>query len=149
MYGDGANPRRDHLLDDGEVLAAVHLHPPVAGERSAYVRVAGRALAEWPYVEVVARVALDAKDRVSFARVSLGGVANIPIRLERLERDLIGNPLDRSIIETRATAAVADFAVVADTRYKLEMIPVAIADAFLNPPTAPDRIDWALPFRTT
>ena len=26
---------------------------------------------------------------------------------------------------------------------------VAIADAFLNPPTAPDRIDWALPFRTT
>jgi hypothetical protein len=29
------------------------------------------------------------------------------------------------------------------------MIPVAIADAFLNPPTAPDRIDWVLPFRKT
>jgi xanthine dehydrogenase YagS FAD-binding subunit len=148
LYGDGTNPRRDHLLDEGDVLAAVRLIPPVAGERSAYVRVAGRALAEWPYVEVVVRAALDPDGRVSFARVSLGGVANVPIRLERLEHDLVGSPLERSMIETRAVAAVAGFAVVADTRYKLKMIPVAIADAFLNPPTAPDRIDWALPYVT-
>src|SRR4029077_1203451 len=104
---------------------------------SAYVRVAGRALAEWPYVEVVARAALDSEGRVSFVRVSLGGVANVPVRLERLEHDLVGGPLDRSTIETRAAAAVADFGMVTDTAYKLAMIPVAIADAFLNPPAVP------------
>jgi xanthine dehydrogenase YagS FAD-binding subunit len=149
LYGDGTNPRCDHLLDEGEMLTAVRLNPPVPGERSAYVRVAGRALAEWPYVEVVARAALDSEGRVSFARVSLGGVANVPVRLERLEHDLVGGPLDRSTIETRAAAAVADFDIVRETAYKLAMIPVAIADAFLNPPAAPAGIDWALPFRTS
>ncbi len=145
LYGDGSDPRCDHRLLQGELLSRVRLAPPIAGERSSYVRVAGRALAEWPYVEVVARAALDDRGRVSFARVSLGGVANVPIRLDALERALHGKPLDRSTVEALAVDALTNFAIVSDVQYKLAMIPVAIADALIDTPPAPAAIDWALP----
>nr|UXE46111.1 hypothetical protein Hi04_10k_c5653_00026 [uncultured bacterium] len=144
LYGDGRDPHCDHQLLDEDLLTRVRLAPPVAGERSSYVRVAGRALAEWPYVEVVARAAVDSRGRVSFARVSLGGVATVPIRVDELERALLGRPLDRSTIEALAADSLTTFAIVPDVRYKLAMIPVAIADALLNSPPAPARIDWAL-----
>jgi xanthine dehydrogenase YagS FAD-binding subunit len=144
LYGDGGDPHCDHRLLDEDLLTCVRLAPPVAGERSSYVRISGRALAEWPYVEVVARAAVDNHGRVSFARVSLGGVANVPLRVDALERALLGAPLDRSTIETLAADALTKFAIIPDVRYKLAMIPVAIADALLNSPPASPRIDWAL-----
>ena len=56
LLGDGSNGAADHALNVGEMIEAVELPPPLAGERAAYKRAIGRAYAEWPLVEVVARV---------------------------------------------------------------------------------------------
>ncbi|HKI16052.1 MAG TPA: molybdopterin dehydrogenase, partial [Roseiarcus sp.] len=56
LLGNGSNGAADHALAPGEMIAAVELPPPLAGERAAYRRAIGRAYAEWPLVEVVARV---------------------------------------------------------------------------------------------
>ncbi|GGK72275.1 hypothetical protein Sme01_08370 [Sphaerisporangium melleum] len=96
LYGDGSDPTRDHLLPPGAVLLAVTLPPPQEGERAAHHRTAGRALAEWPLVEAAARLVV-ADGRVTFARVSVGGVARVPLRLTEVEDALLaGEPLERA-----------------------------------------------------
>ena len=80
LLGDGSNGAADHALNVGEMIEAVELPPPLAGERAAYKRAIGRAYAEWPLVEVVARVVVtDGAFRL--ARLTAGGVAPVPIRL--------------------------------------------------------------------
>ena len=52
LLGDGSNGAADHALKLGEMIEAIDLAPPVAGERAAYKRAISRAYAEWPLVEV-------------------------------------------------------------------------------------------------
>ena len=59
LLGDGSNGAADHALLPGEMIESVELPPPLAGERAAYKRAIGRAAAEWPLVEVVARVVVE------------------------------------------------------------------------------------------
>jgi xanthine dehydrogenase YagS FAD-binding subunit len=56
LLGDGSNGAADHALEAGEMIEAIALPPPRHGERAAYKRAIGRAYAEWPLVEVVARL---------------------------------------------------------------------------------------------
>src|SRR5262249_35440514 len=70
LYGDGSDPPRAPLRTDREVLPAVDLPAPVGGERSAHQRVPGRAGAEWPLVEAVARLTLS-DTTITFAAVAV------------------------------------------------------------------------------
>lgn len=157
LFGDGVDPTRDHTIADGQVLTHVTLGPPVPGERAAYVRIIGRKLAEWPLVEAVVRLVIDG-DRIAFARIGLGGVATVPMRLTDLERALVGVAADSSKIRAMAIEAVralcetSRIPTLPATRYKLELIPVAIADAAaqaLAPAAssaAAAQAPWALPW---
>ncbi|MEU8377867.1 FAD binding domain-containing protein [Streptosporangium sp. NPDC048865] len=117
LYGDGSDPSRDHLLSPGEILLSVVLPPPVPGERAAYHRAIARSEAEWPLVEAAARLVAD-DGRITFARVAVGGVARVPVRLPEVEEALLaGEPLDRA-----AGLATARFAPAARDRYKLALL---------------------------
>ena len=67
-----------------ELLTGVLMPAPLEGERAAYVRAIGRAQAEWPLVEVVLRLVVT-HGTIGFARVAVGGVAPVPLRLQRVE----------------------------------------------------------------
>jgi xanthine dehydrogenase YagS FAD-binding subunit len=56
LLGDGSNGAADNALGPAEMILVVELPFPLAGERAAYRRGIGRAYAEWPLAEVVARV---------------------------------------------------------------------------------------------
>ena len=71
-------------LRAGEMIAAVELPPPLAGERAAYRRAIGRTHAEWPLVEVVLRVVV-ANGAFRMVRIAAGGVAPVPLRLSAAE----------------------------------------------------------------
>jgi xanthine dehydrogenase YagS FAD-binding subunit len=89
LDGDGSDPTRDHLLGQAEVLTAVELPPPAAGERAAYRRAIARAEAEWPLVEAVARMVVN-DGVVTSVAVAAGGVARVPLRLSEVEEPLSG-----------------------------------------------------------
>ena len=122
LYGDGTDGRHDHLLTNGELLTAVLMPAPVTGERAAYFRAIGRALAEWPLVEAMARLALADDGTISFARVAVGGVAPIPLRLERVEDALRGRPPTVDTFEHAASLAAAGANPLAMTGYKVELL---------------------------
>lgn len=126
LFGDGRDPARDNGLASGQILTAVVLPPPLAGERGGYFRAISRAWAEWPLVEVSVRLALHER-RIRFARVALGGVANIPLRVPAVDAVLQGSTWDEAFERAGHTAA-ADASPLPMTAYKVQMIPAAVVE---------------------
>ena len=128
LYGDGSDGRRDHQLGEHEVLTAVLMPAPQEGERAAYFRATGRALGEWPLVEALVRLSL-AEGRVGFARVAVGGVAPVPLRLERVEEALTGQPAGAETLERASSLAAQGAHPLPMTGYKVRLLPPTVRQA--------------------
>lgn len=121
LYGDGKDPRHDHRLREGELLTGVSLPKPVEGEHAAYFRAISRAYSEWPLVECVARLVIEGGE-IRLARVAVGGVANIPLRLPKVEEALVGNPVNAWTFERAARAATEGASPLPMTGYKVSLL---------------------------
>jgi xanthine dehydrogenase YagS FAD-binding subunit len=126
LLGDGSNGAADHALNPGEMVEAVELPPPRAGERAGYKRAIGRATAEWPLVEVVARVVVE-KGTLEFVRLTAGGVAPVPIRLTAAEAAAQVAPASRATIAA-ARAATQGAKPLPMTGYKLDLLAGLVQD---------------------
>jgi len=127
LYGDGTDGRRDHLLGEHELLTAVLMPAPLENERAAYFRAISRALAEWPLVEAVVRLMVT-DGTIHFARVAVGGVAPIPLRLERVEEALLDRPANAATFERAASLAAEGASPLPMTRYKLALLPRTVGE---------------------
>ncbi len=127
LLGDGSNGAADHALRQNEMIEAIELAPPLAGERAAYKRAISRAYAEWPLVEVVARVVV-ADGAFQFVRLAAGGVAPVPVRLAEAERVSQGAPVSASTIAVAAQAATVGAKPLPMTGYKLDLLAGLVQD---------------------
>jgi xanthine dehydrogenase YagS FAD-binding subunit len=127
LLGDGSNSAADHALTPGEMIETVDLPPPLAGERAAYERAIGRAYAEWPLVEVVARVVV-ANGAFEFVRLTAGGVAPVPIRLNAAEAATQGASVSPATIAAAAGAATRSAKPLPMTAYKLDLLSGLVQD---------------------
>ncbi|QSE77903.1 FAD binding domain-containing protein [Rhodococcus koreensis] len=87
----GDRPDRDTVLRHGDLVTAVELPEPPAGNRSAYRKVRDRASFAFAVVSVAAELTIDDAS-ITSARVALGGVAHRPWRATRAEEVLLGSP---------------------------------------------------------
>lgn len=122
LLGDGADPTRDHLLGEREVVTQVVLPPPAAGERAAHTRAISRFEAEWPLVEAVCRVVRDESGALTSCAIGVGGVAPVPLRMPAAEALLIGSPLEEEAIAAAARACAQGANPLPETAYKVELI---------------------------
>lgn len=120
LYGDGADPTRDHLLEPGDLLTHIHLPPPVP-EHVAYFRAISRAEAEWPLVECVVRLGIENRTIV-WARVAVGGVATIPLRLAVVENVVTGQALAPEILIHATSLAFTGTSPSPQTQYKVKLL---------------------------
>lgn len=134
LLGDGSDPRETHALQPGEVLTAIHLPAPTAGDRSAYFRTIHRARAEWPLVESTVRVHTDEAGVMTGLALAVGGVANRPLRYDDAARALIGLRPDDPKVD----------AVFAALGKPTEELPGSAYKARLIPPTLRETLDLAL-----
>jgi xanthine dehydrogenase YagS FAD-binding subunit len=121
LYGDGADPTRDHTLAPQDVLEQILLPPPLPGERAAYLRAISRFEAEWPLIEVIARLQVR-DDRILFARVAVGGVATTPLRLPAVEAALLGQPAHEGTLARAAKLAAQGASPLPQTHYKVPLL---------------------------
>jgi xanthine dehydrogenase YagS FAD-binding subunit len=121
LYGDGSDGRRDHQLGEHEILTGVRMPRPIDGERAAYVRATGRAQAEWPLVEALACVAV-ADGTFTVARVAAGGIAPVPLRLQRVEEALAGKETTPVVLEHAASLAAEGANPLPMTHYKVALL---------------------------
>ena len=126
LLGDGSNGAADHALMPGEMIEAVDLPPPTPSEGAAYKRAIGRALAEWPLVEVVARVVMS-EGAFRCVRLTAGGVAPVPIRLAAAEAAAQGASVSEAAIAA-GRAASHDAKPLPMTAYKLDLLSGLVQD---------------------
>jgi xanthine dehydrogenase YagS FAD-binding subunit len=127
LYGDGTDGRRDHQLADGELLTAVLMPAPLEDERAAYFRSISRALAEWPLVETLVRLGVT-EGTIRYARVAVGGVAPIPLRVPGVEEALLERPANSETFEQAASLAADGANPLPMTRYKVELLPGTVRE---------------------
>jgi xanthine dehydrogenase YagS FAD-binding subunit len=121
LLGDGSDPRREHTLKRGAVLTAVQLPARQAGERAAYFRAISRAFSEWPLVECAVRLVVEG-GRVKMARVAVGGVAPVPLRLSQVEAALEGGAADSDAYAAAAELAREGTSPLPMTGYKVDLL---------------------------
>jgi xanthine dehydrogenase YagS FAD-binding subunit len=103
------------------------LPAPLAGERAAYKRAISRTYAEWPLVEVCARVGI-ADGKFQFVRLAAGGIAPVPLRLTTCERMLQGKLANAAAIAEAAKQATSGAKPLPMTTYKLDLLEGLVRD---------------------
>lgn len=127
LYGDGSVATGDHRLEPGALLTHVVLPPPRPREQAAYFRAISRARSEWPLVEVLVRLVVD-DGKVSFARVAMGGVAPVPLRLPEVEAALVGKPAEAETFAAAAAIATDGAKPLPMTEYKLALVEATVLE---------------------
>jgi len=127
LLGDGSQAHADHALAAGEMITRIVLPAPLAGERAAYKRAISRTYAEWPLVELCARIVV-ADDKFQSARLAAGGIAPIPLRLTACEKALQGKATTPATIADAARQASSGAKPLPMTAYKLDLLEGLVCD---------------------
>ena len=123
LLGDGSNGSADNTLQPGEMITSIELPSPLQGERALYKRAISRTHAEWPLVEICARVVI--KDGAfQFIRLT----APVPLRLAAAEAALQGKAANVAAIAVAAERASSGAKPLPMTGYKLDLLSGLVKD---------------------
>jgi xanthine dehydrogenase YagS FAD-binding subunit len=126
----GDTPQIEFTLRPGEMITAVTVPRSAAGLRSTYHKVRDRE--SYAFALASAAVALEmVGERVSSARIALGGVATVPWRAPAAERAIIGEVLTEEAALAAGRAAFAEARPGRHNRFKLDLGARTVADALL------------------
>lgn len=127
LLGEGSLVHADHDLAAGEMIKSIALPVPLAGERASYKRAISRTYAEWPLVELCARVLITG-GKFQFVRLAAGGIAPVPLRLTAAEAALDGKAANAASIAEAAKAATSGAKPLPMTAYKLDLLQGLVRD---------------------
>ena len=115
-----ANPSRENILRDGDIVESVVIPMPRASARSTYHKIMDREA--WTHAIVSAAIVMDMDKSVCrSARVVLGGVAPIPWRLADVEQMLAGKRVTPELAAQAGERAVSGARALAKNAYKIPM----------------------------
>ena len=129
----GTTPEREHAIEPGEVITAIHIPASPAARRSTYLKVRDRQSYEFAAASAAVGLELapDGKT-VADIRVALGGIATKPWRARGVEHALKGKALTTEAIEHAAHIAVEGAVDHGSNRYKIDLAPRVVARAILT-----------------
>jgi xanthine dehydrogenase YagS FAD-binding subunit len=110
------------------LITAVRVPAAFPGEKAAYLRAIARSRAEWPLVEVVARLSVEG-GVITAARVAVGGVATVPLRRPAVEAKLVGQPPTDETFAAASALAADGARALPMTGYKLPLLVGTVREA--------------------
>ena len=116
----GNTPQIENALEPGELITYVDLPKPVAGAKSAYLKLRDRASYEFALAScaVVAKVEAG---HIRYVRVAMGGVGTKPWRSHEAEAALLGKPATAEHFQRAAEVALAGARPRQDNAFKIEL----------------------------
>ena len=125
----GDSPQRETVLEPGDLITHVTLPAPVAGSKSLYLKLRDRASYEFALASAAVIIKVE-NNRVSYARVALGGVGTKPWRSQEAEQALAGAPLlSGSSFRNAAEAALQSARPQSQNGFKIELAKRCLAHA--------------------
>jgi len=116
----GNTPQRETVLEPGDLITHVTLPPPAAGSRSLYLKLRDRASYEFALASA-AVVVTTTDNRITRARIALGGVGTKPWRSPEAEAELTGQPISEATFRKAAEAALRDAKPQSQNGFKVEL----------------------------
>jgi len=116
-----ADPRRETVLEVGEIVTEIVIPPPPAGLRTSYHKARTRQAWDFALAGVALALIFDG-DTVTSADVFLSGVAPVPWRANGVEATITGKVLDAATIEAASEAAVAGAEPLSENGYKVPLV---------------------------
>jgi xanthine dehydrogenase YagS FAD-binding subunit len=124
----GDTPQRETVLEPGDLITHVTLPAPMPESKSLYLKLRDRASYEFALAS--AAVILKAEnDRISYARVALGGVGTKPWRSKEAEQALTGATVSESSFRNAAEAALQGARPQSQNGFKIELAKRCLAHA--------------------
>jgi xanthine dehydrogenase YagS FAD-binding subunit len=116
----GDTPQRETVLEPGDLITHVTLPAPVAGSKSLYLKLRDRASYEFALASAAVIIKIE-NNRLSYARVALGGVGTKPWRSQEAEQALAGATLSESSFRNAAEAALQGARRQTQNGFKIEL----------------------------
>jgi xanthine dehydrogenase YagS FAD-binding subunit len=116
----GDTPERETVLEPGDLITHVTLPPPAKGSRSLYLKLRDRASYEFALASAAVIVTI-ADDKVSHARVALGGVGTKPWRSREAEAALANAAPSADVFQRAAADALANAQPQSENGFKVEL----------------------------
>ncbi len=116
----GDEPRRDTVLEHGELITAIDLPPLAFATRSHYRKVRDRASYAFALVSVAAAIDVSG-GIVRDARIAFGGVAHVPWRATKAEAVLRGAPATEETFRRAADAELAHAQPLRENAFKVPL----------------------------
>ena len=127
----GETPQVETVLEQGELITAVRLPKPLAGEHR-YRKVRDRASYAFALVSVAAVVRMDG-GRIADARLAFGGLAHMPWRDAAVEKALIGQEPTMANFDKAADILLAEAKGQGENDFKIPLarrtLKAVLADA--------------------
>jgi xanthine dehydrogenase YagS FAD-binding subunit len=124
----GDTPHIEAALQPGEAIAAIFVPASPAARRSHYLKLRTRASFEFALVSVAVALNMNGQ-RISEARVALGGVGTKPWRVPAVESALSGMTLGSADVRTAAMRASQGAQGRGYNDFKIELMQRAIVRA--------------------
>ena len=124
----GDTPQRETVLEPGDLITHVTLPAPVAGSKSLYLKLRDRASYEFALASAAVIIKIE-NNRLSYARVALGGVGTKPWRSQEAEQVLAGATLSESSFRNAAEAALQGARPQTQNGFKIELAKKCLTHA--------------------
>ncbi len=128
FIGPSVNLTSENVLQTGEVVASVSVRSSPENTRSVYLKAQEREAGDFALVSVAAALAVT-DGRVSWCRVSLGGVAPYPYRAQEAEECLMGIAVANTDAAEAGRRAVAGATPLRGNGYKVDLAANLIKQA--------------------
>jgi CO/xanthine dehydrogenase FAD-binding subunit len=118
-------------LEPGELVTAIEVPAPPPKSVQSYLKFRIRNAIDFPIVGL-ATVFTIARGKVTDARVALGAVAPVPLRVREVEKFLVGKVLDEETAEAAAAIAVRGVQPLTGNRFKIQIVKALLRKAILG-----------------
>ncbi|WP_138990524.1 xanthine dehydrogenase family protein subunit M [Larkinella sp. C7] len=124
----GDEPWRDNTVQPGELVTAIDLPAKGFSDYNAYIKIRDRTSYAFALVSVAVGLEI-ADNRITEARIALGGVAHKPWRKTEVEAMLVGQNLSEADFQSVAEALLAGAKGYGHNTFKIELAKRAIVRA--------------------
>ncbi|UPK12161.1 xanthine dehydrogenase family protein subunit M [Bradyrhizobium sp. 155] len=124
----GDAPERDHTLADNEIITSVDLPDSDFGPHHTYLKLRDRLSYAFALVSVAVGLKTEG-ERITSARIALGGVAHKPWRLPEAEATLIGRGADDAVFGEAAERLLSGARGQGQNNFKIGLARDAIVRA--------------------
>ena len=123
-----AAPLSSTVMDDGELVTEIEVPTPSPMTRQTYLKFRTRNSIDFPIVSVAAAITID-KRIVTDARIALGAVAPVPIRVNEVEDFLKGKVPTEEVAEAAGTLAARGTNPLSKNKYKVQIVKALVKRA--------------------